>query len=237
MEIKRFGEVESTNDLLKQQGENLPEGTVFVADSQTAGRGRIGRKFYSPAGFGLYFSILIKPEILENEALYLTPMTAVAVAEAIEAVYGVDARIKWVNDIFIDGKKVAGILTEAVTKGNKQIFFVTGIGINIQNPTGLLPSNLREVVGGIAEDCHKKEELLQKVLERFFCHYENFREKKYLFTYKEKSCVLGEEIYIPDREEKVYKAIDIDEDFGLVIQDEVGKKETLFCGEVSIKIS
>lgn len=237
MEIKRFGEVESTNDLLKQQGENLPEGTVFVAESQTAGRGRKARKFYSPKGLGLYFSILVKPEIVGEEALLLTPMAAVAVAEGIEAIYGADARIKWVNDVFVNGKKVAGILTETVTKGNKQIFSVIGIGINIQNPTKYTPPYLKEIAGGIAESCDKKEDLLRKVLERFFYYYENLAKKEFLEYYREKSFIIGREIFIPDREEEIFKAVGIDDNFGLIIEKETGEKETLFCGEVSIKFS
>jgi len=236
-EIKRFDEVESTNDLLKQQGENLPEGTVFVAESQTLGRGRKGRKFYSPKGLGLYFSILLKPEISGDEALLLTPMAAVAVAESIEAVYGVDARIKWVNDVFVDGKKVAGILTEAVTKGNKQTFFVTGIGINIQNPTALMPPELRNIAGGIAESCEEKEELLRKVLDTFFYYYKTLTKKEYLESYREKSLLIGKEIFIPDRGEEVYTAVGIDDSFGLIIENKNGERETLFCGEVSVKLS
>ncbi len=236
-EIKRFGEVESTNDLLKQQGEDLPEGTVFVAESQTLGRGRKGRKFYSPKGLGLYFSILLKPEISGDEALLLTPMAAVAVAESIEAVYGVDARIKWVNDVFVDGKKVAGILTEAVTKGNKQTFFVTGVGINIQNPTALLPPKLRNIAGGIAESCEKKEELLRKVLDTFFYYYKNLTKKEYLDCYREKSFLIGQEVSIPDREGEAFKVIDVDDSFGLIVENKNGEKETLFCGEVSVKLS
>lgn len=105
-------EVTSTNTLLKAQAEQgAPEGTVLIAESQTAGKGRLGRHFTSPPGTGIYFSLLLRPHCTAEKSLFITTTAAVAVCEAIEQVTGLNPQIKWVNDVYLNEKKVCGILT------------------------------------------------------------------------------------------------------------------------------
>ena len=130
-------EVDSTNTYLKNAAEKgEKDGSVIIAETQTAGRGRIGRNFYSDKG-GLYMSILIRPDMPTERSLFITTGTAVAVSKAIEKTSGKSVGIKWVNDIFIGGKKVCGILTEGTSNfetGQLQ-YAVVGIGINVTEPT------------------------------------------------------------------------------------------------------
>ena len=110
--------VDSTNTLLKKQAdEGAPHGRVIIAREQTGGRGRMGRSFHSPRGTGLYISILLRPEMPPESVLLVTPMTAVAVCQALDSAQCPTPRIKWVNDIYVGGKKLAGILTEGKAKG------------------------------------------------------------------------------------------------------------------------
>ena len=135
-----FVRVDSTNTKCIEKAEKgEPEGYVAIAGSQSAGRGRRGKAFFSPAESGIYMSILFRPEgLTENQVLHFTTMAAAAVSEAIETVSGKKAEIKWVNDIFIDGKKVCGILSEASygIQTGKLEYVIVGIGINAYEPSG-----------------------------------------------------------------------------------------------------
>ena len=143
--------VTSTNTILREMAtKGAPECLVLVAEEQTAGKGRQGRSFHSPADYGVYFSILLRPDSIASEAAALiTSAAAVATAQAIEEVVGVKVGIKWVNDLFMDGKKVCGILTEAVTdlKSGSIGWVVIGIGVNVT--TAGFPAELSEIAGSI----------------------------------------------------------------------------------------
>lgn len=144
--------LDSTNaEALRRAVDGAPEGTVIVAEEQTAGRGRRGRSFFSPAGTGIYLSILVRPALAAERAHLLTCSAAVAVAEAIEACAGVDASIKWVNDVYCRGKKVAGILTEGSfdLEGGVLQHAVVGIGVNVRPPHAGFPAEIAERVGAV----------------------------------------------------------------------------------------
>ena len=133
---------DSTNTRIRVLAEDgAPEGTVVVAAAQTAGRGRSGKSFLSPAGTGLYMSILLRPALTMGDSLLITTAAAVAVSRAIERVAGCEAKIKWVNDVYVDEKKVCGILTEgALDLENGGLrYAILGIGINICPPDGGFP--------------------------------------------------------------------------------------------------
>ena len=136
--IQVLPEVSSTNTMLREKAnEEIPEGYVIIANGQTEGRGRRGRSFYSPVDTGIYLSILLRPkEIATNELTNLTSMAAVAACETIEEVSGQTPGIKWVNDIYIGGRKVSGILTEAsISMENVSVeYVVVGIGFNVYLP-------------------------------------------------------------------------------------------------------
>ena len=129
-----FEELDSTNSYLKEMAaKGAQEGTIIIANRQSAGRGRLGRSFFSPEEKGIYMSILLRPDISLERAVLITSMAAVAVAEAIEQVSGIQTKIKWVNDIFLNKKKVCGILTEAgidAETGTLE-YAVLGIGVNV----------------------------------------------------------------------------------------------------------
>ena len=145
-------EVTSTNTLLKAQAEQgAPEGTVLIAESQTAGKGRLGRHFTSPPGTGIYFSLLLRPHCTAEKSLFITTTAAVAVCEAIEQVTGLNPQIKWVNDVYLNEKKVCGILTEASVdfENGGLNWAVLGIGINIAVPEEGFPEEIRSIAGAI----------------------------------------------------------------------------------------
>ena len=142
--------VDSTNTaLMRMAATGAAEGTVLLAQAQTAGRGQRGRDFYSPAGCGLYMSLLLRPKMPPEDVLAITPAAAVAAAQAVEAATGRRAGIKWVNDIQIDGKKVCGILTEAASSSGTLDCAVCGIGINLFPPPGGYPEALRDRAGAL----------------------------------------------------------------------------------------
>ncbi len=153
--------VDSTNDVclrMAQQGEH--GGFAAIAGSQTRGRGRRGRTFFSPDGTGLYMSILLRPFGINGiQAQRFTTISAVAVAEAIEAVAGIPAEIKWVNDVYVSGRKVCGILTEASVKLEDSTldYAVVGIGINVYEPEGGFPESIRDRAGSLATSLYQHD--------------------------------------------------------------------------------
>ncbi|MDF3001451.1 MAG: biotin--[acetyl-CoA-carboxylase] ligase [Bacillota bacterium] len=150
--IHVFKTVESTNLTAKKMAlEGAPAGSVIIAEEQTKGRGRMGRNFYSPPSRGIYMSFILKPRFDASKAVLITTAASVAVCRAIEKVTGVSCFIKWVNDIYADGKKVCGILTEAVTdfETGQIEHIVLGIGINYSTASGEFPEELSEIAGSL----------------------------------------------------------------------------------------
>ena len=144
--------VDSTNSLLREKANaGIPEGYVVLAGQQTGGRGRMGRRFYSPPDTGLYLSLLLRPtHLLPSEAVGITTMAAVAACRSIEEVSPGDAQIKWVNDIYLGGKKVCGILTEASIglESGSLDYAVVGVGFNVCAPEDGFPGGLSQIAGG-----------------------------------------------------------------------------------------
>ncbi len=237
-------EVDSTNLALKKMAAGgAQEGRVLVANAQSAGRGRMGRRFHSPPGTGAYFSVLLRPKMDAREAQGLTTIAAVAVAEAIEEVAGREAKIKWVNDVLVDGKKVCGILTEAsldMETGHVE-YAVVGIGLNVR--PGGIPAELQDIAGTVFEKDAPgaaRSRLLASVLDRFYGYYQRIREKAWLAGYRERSAVLGRTVQvIPARGDQGARralALEIDDDFALLVRYEDGSEEKLSSGEVSTRL-
>ncbi len=232
-------ETSSTNDEVRSLAVNGAEGTVlYVADSQTKGRGRKGRSFFSPDGTGIYMSLLLHPSLPAESCTLLTPMCAVAVSEAIESIVSAESKIKWVNDIFIDGRKVAGILTEgAFTKGRID-YAVVGIGVNISLPEEDFPEEIRSTAGALTENrTDFRNELIAEITNRFMHYYKQLPKKAFLDKYREKLLFLGEEITVIAAD-KTYTATaeDIDDDCRLIVRTPEGERIALGSGEISIKI-
>lgn len=238
-----FVRVDSTNTKCiekAQQGE--PEGYVAIAGSQSAGRGRRGKAFFSPADSGIYMSILLRPTgLTENQVLHFTTMAAAAVSEAIEEVSGKKAEIKWVNDIFIDGKKVCGILSEAsygLMSGNLE-YVIVGIGVNAYEPESGFPSAIADVAGKVFDAPKEglKNRLAAEILNHFMEYYEHLPDTPYSEEYIKRSMVTGRDVTVHRGNERVRAhVLGIDEEFGLKVQYEDGSVEILRSGEISIRI-
>ncbi len=239
--IKTFNEIDSTNNYLKilgSQGERRT--TLCVADTQTGGRGRMGRSFFSPSGTGVYFSLLLNPDISAEKSLFLTVMAAVSVADTVKNFCKNDVKIKWVNDIYIDGKKVCGILTEGSINSEKKLdYAVVGIGINVLPPESDFPKEIKNtsasVFPGKAEE-NIKEIIVAEVVNRFFdLYYANSTD--YIKRYKEYSYLTGKEInIISGNTLRPAKVIDITDSCHLLVKNEKGEIEEISSGDVSVRL-
>lgn len=240
--IEVYKTVTSTNDLAKQYALDLkPEGTVIVAREQTAGRGRKGRSFYSPMSTGVYISVLLRPELTAEKTLYITTAAAVAVAKAIEKISGKEAKIKWVNDIFVDGKKVCGILTEGAMdfETGKMQYAVLGIGVNIKKPENDFPSEIQNIAGSVFDTTDKEVSsiIVAEILNNFMNYYKNLASKPFYEEYKKRMFLIGKQLTVySGKDSYPAVAIDLDEELSLIVKDENGNIKKLNTGEVSIKI-
>ena len=235
--------ISSTNSVLKSlalDGES--EGKVVIALEQTVGRGRMNRSFYSPSGTGIYMSILLRPKMSATDSLFLTTSAAVAVAEAIETVAERNAKIKWVNDIYCDNKKVCGILTEASLnfEGGGLEYAVLGIGINVLEPPGGFPDELKGIATSVFNGANcpadLKSRLVAEILNRFWTYYKSIDNKAFLKSYINRSMIVGNEVYLIGNNtcEKAL-ATKIDEQCRLWVKMQDGTEKALSSGEVSIK--
>jgi len=165
--IHYFDYLSSTMDLAMQLGiQTAPHGTLVLAESQTKGRGRLGRSWFSPKYKGIYFSLILRPEISPSASPVLTLLAAVSICEAIKKVVGLDAQIKWPNDIFICNKKISGILTEMNAEVDKVNFVVIGIGLNVNNDKKSLiaqATSLKEQAGHPVSRVLLLQELLRRI--------------------------------------------------------------------------
>ena len=241
-EILIFQELDSTNRYLKELArQEKPEGTVILAERQSAGRGRLGRSFFSPEDTGIYMSILLRPKLTLEQSVRITSMAAVAAARAIEQVCGIPAQIKWVNDIFLNRKKVCGILTEAGIDYENGIleYAVLGIGVNVG--TMEFPEELRSIATSVSNECGReisRNRLIAEILNELDAWYPTLQDGGFLKESRVRSILLGEEILVLDAsaEGGAYpaKAVDLDE-FGHLIIEKEGQRMLLNSGEVSIR--
>ena len=232
--------VTSTNAVVRQQAAaGAEEGYTLLANCQTAGRGRLGRNFFSPAGTGLYLSLLLRPRTGEQVA-GLTTMAAVAACEAIEAVSGEAAGIKWVNDIFVRGRKACGILTEASFSLENGLpdYAVLGVGINVYPPAGGFPPELAEIAGFVFPEPQTggKNRLAAAFLNRFMDSYA--QPGDYARRYRSRSLAIGKPVQVlfPSGP-KPAVALDVDEDCHLVVQYPDGTVQRLSSGEISVRLA
>ncbi len=233
--------VESTNDSVKLMAKNDgEEGYLLIAEKQTKGKGRLGRVFFSPENTGIYMSLLLKPRCSPSDAVLITTAAAVSVCVALEKIGVSDASIKWVNDIFVSGRKVCGILTEAGFNGtnNSLDYVVLGVGINLYAPQDSFPDEIKNIAGAVFAENEKnaKNTFVAAFLNSFFEFYNILYSRSYVSLYKERCNVLGKDInVIFDDKSTPAKALDIDENCGLVVQYENGRIETLGSGEISVR--
>lgn len=234
--------VNSTNLLLKEMATNgADEGTVIISSHQTCGRGRFTRSFHSPSDSGIYMSILLRPNINAKYATLITTATAVAVSEAIENLSGKTTGIKWVNDIFINSKKVCGILTEASfnLKTLNTDYAVVGIGINAYEPSDGFPDEIKDIAGSIFSKKmpNLRNKLTAEIIKNIFKYYNTLNEKNFIENYKKRCIVLGKKINVINNNSVTpATALDIDDECRLIVQYDNGDKAYLSSGEISIKL-
>lgn len=232
--------VDSTNNYAKTlAAEGAPHGTAVIAQTQTGGRGRLGRSFFSPPGAGMYLSVILRPAVGTNRALSVTSAAAVAVCRAVEKFIDEDAQIKWVNDVYIAGKKVCGILTEAVSdlESGSVEFLVVGIGINLTCEA--FPPELREIATALSEHSKKKvelAELIAAVLYELEQVYQQLDTAAFMPEYRQRSCVVGKWVKAirAGTEHEVFIK-DIDDTGALIAENRVGEPERINSGEISLR--
>lgn len=242
-QIELYDVLPSTNDTAKEYAsKGAGEGTVIVARAQTKGKGRMGRKFFSESENGLYFSLILRPKISLDKCSFLTVMTAVSVLEAIKETCGRECQIKWVNDIYINDRKVCGILTEASLnmENASTDYAVIGIGINVSIDKDGFNDEIKDIAGAIFDTTDIKNEykskLLAKILDNIFLYYESFQVESFIEKYRKSSNLIGENVDVLRGNETIEgKVLDIDNEARLVIEDKAGKIHRFFSGEARVK--
>lgn len=229
-----FDVIDSTNTYAKKlAADGAPAGTTVIAASQTAGRGRMGRSFYSPASTGIYMSVILRTDLPISDAVLITVAAAVAVCRAIEKLTDKTPKIKWVNDIFIDGKKVCGILTEAVAgiELGKIESIVVGIGINIS--TSDFPDELKDIAGAISEQGEiNKNRLAAEVINELMELSKELDKGGFTAEYRDRSTINGKRVeYVENGTPAEGVVADIDNRGRLVIRKDDGSLFVLQTGE------
>lgn len=241
-DIVYFQETDSTNLRAKSLADRgAPEGTVVIAESQTEGRGRRGRTWFSPAGEGIYVSVILRPALSPNEASRLTLLAAVAAAETLLHLTLLNVRIKWPNDIMVRGKKLAGILTQVSTEMDAVDYIVVGLGINVNTPLKDFPDDLRSSATSIQAEMNgpfPRISLLRLYLERFEDRYETFKQSGFqpiLERWKELSDIIGKKIRVDLLNHHCMgEVLDIDQDGILILRDQDGTLQRILSGDVTL---
>lgn len=234
--------VHSTNQYLKEMDTtDMPGGYVVIADEQTSGRGRRNRTFLSPKSKGVYLSILLKPDGLANDVRLLTICAAVAVSKAIEKVCDIKAEIKWVNDVYCNGKKICGILTEAIISGELQELstVIVGIGIN----TGNVPFEITDIATSVQEEAGMRgirNRLAAEVLNQFetiYLDYVEREEKQRIIKYYESRLfITGIQVLINGiNHSYTATVLGIDEMGALIVKDDCGDIQHITSGEIKLE--
>lgn len=235
--------IDSSNNLAKKlANDGCEDGMIVVAEEQGAGKGRLSRGWISPFAKGIWFSIVLKPPFLPEEAPKCTLLAAVAVVKAINKIKGVEAAIKWPNDILLLGKKLVGILTEMSAEFGHINYVVIGIGINTNATPEDYPEEVRPLAVSVADAATEpftRVELLADILKNMEELYEMVLQegfKPVLEEWRKYSCTLGQAVKViaPD---KTYfgTAVDIDEEGLLIVRKEDGVEEKVVAGDVSIR--
>ena len=248
--VQLFDEIDSTNTECKRRiqelpyGEDIfsyiPEGTVFLSDYQTAGRGRMGKTFLSPKGSGLYFSILTKPKGQNKNPLVLTCHAAVAVKRAVKEVFGMELSIKWVNDLFYKGKKLVGILAEGQLSDSSSLAYcIMGIGINLFLPESGFPEELSGIAGALFDYDEEKKENLNRnqFLASILFHYFSLLDRdKVEEEYRRENILLTKDILFTENHQDFLGRVEgILEDGSLSVRCRDGSTKIVSSGEVKEK--
>ena len=236
-----FESIDSTNTQAKELAfQGAPHGTVLVADHQTGGRGRRGRSFHSPAGSGIYMSVILRPRCPASRLMHLTCAAAVALCDALEIACGFRPGIKWTNDLVFSQRKLAGILTELGfdAQGNVD-WAIVGMGINCTQSEHQFPEEIRSIAGSLASVSGKSVDRAKVAAAMMDALYRmDLGEKEKILTQYRKDCVtLGKEVSVVRADAMIHHctALDIDDEGALIVRHADGHLETVSSGEVSIR--
>ena len=234
--IHYYEAVPSTMDLAMGLGmKGASEGTVILAETQTKGKGRLGRIWFSPKFKGIYLSLILRPKFSPQRTPLLTLLSAVSICEAIKEHCGIDSQIKWPNDILINNKKVAGILTELNAEMDEVNFVIIGIGLNVNNELKSLISgstSLREAMGEEVSRVGLLQEILRRI-EANYIHFDQKGPKAIIDKWREYSITLGKRVKVYSHREHIEgQAVNIDADGGLMVRKDSGLTVKVMAGDV-----
>ena len=237
-----LAEVDSTNTACRRlAAEGAPDGTVVIADGQTAGRGRLGRSFSSPRGMGLYLSILWRPDCGPETLLPLTALSAVAVCRALERTGVVSPAIKWPNDLVLGERKLGGILTELSLEGESVDYVIVGVGLNCRQRAEDFPPELADVA--ISLDMAGARSVKRAALAAALIEELDILRTvalndpgRWLADYRARCLTVGRRVrVIRDGGSLEAEAVAVDERYGLAVRLEDGTEQVLRAGEVSVR--
>lgn len=241
--ITCFPCLDSTNNRLKLlAAQGAPHGTVLLSDRQTAGRGRRGRSFHSPAGVGIYMSVLLRPDCPPDALMHLTCAAAVALCDAVKETTGILPGIKWTNDLVVGRRKLAGILTELVLDSRGHVSgAILGVGINcLQRPEDF-PEELREMAVSLAQltpEPPSRARLAAAMLEAF-CRMDRYLlscREQILSRYRSLCVTLGQPVSLLRGDTVRHgRAVDLNAQGALIVEFPDGHRETVDSGEVSVR--
>ena len=228
-EVIIIDEADSSNNIAKELARGgAPEGTVVAVKKQTQGRGRMGRSFISSSENGLYMSVILRPLIPPDKCVDITVIGAVAVVRAIEKLCPKKCSVKWVNDIYIDEKKVCGILTEASIKDGAVDYAVIGIGVNITPPEGGFSSEISDIACAMFDNdapSDIKSKLMAEIIDTFFEIYKELGAGSYMEEYRRRSNIIGRYVDVYRGNETVSGVcVDIDQNANLVVKTDTGTR-------------
>jgi BirA family biotin operon repressor/biotin-[acetyl-CoA-carboxylase] ligase len=235
-----FKQTDSTNQQAKLMAvQEAPEGTIVAAESQTRGRGRRGRTWMSPAGQGICLSIILRPPLPPAQAPQITLMAAVAVARTLEN-EGIRANIKWPNDILVEDRKIAGILTEISTEMDQVDWVIVGLGLNVNTPANKMPSRIRgQATSMQIQKGHpiSRTELLCDLLQNFETCYEQLKTEGFgpvMKQWRSMSDIIGRQVYVDVMGTRHRGTVaEVDDDGVLILQDAKGRTRRIFSGDVT----
>ena len=242
-DIRVFQETTSTNDLVEKLArDGVPEGVVVFAESQTQGRGRLGRKWISPACKGLWFSVLLRPDLRPQEATQLTIAAATALWRAIQAETGLSAEIKWPNDILFRGKKAAGILTEMSAELDRVKYLILGVGVDVNLAASEFPPDVRKTATSLRAELGRpilRAELATAILrelDRDYARVCSGRFADLADEWEERCTTIGQHVTITVGERKIRgRAESLDDDGALLVRTEHGHLERIIGGDVTLE--
>lgn len=240
-QIQYFDVIDSTNNYAKKLAmQGAPEGTVIIAGQQSAGRGRLGRSFSSPAGMGIYLSVILRPGCLPSDAMHLTCATAVAGCEAVESATRQKPGIKWTNDLILGTGKLGGILTEISidAKTGKLDWAVVGIGINCCQSAEDFPPEIRDMACSLGLQTQDRAMVAAALIERLHTMAQGLisEKTKIMAAYRSRCMTVGRDISLLRGDHVRHgTALDIDEDGALLVRFTDGSVEHVASGEVSVR--